>query len=198
MPDTAPPPETPPVPKPGTGALWQAGPIPVAVALLALSGYTLFTAAALPAPQGWPTSPALFPMAVAVALASTSLMLLIQLLSGRWHRRVLPSRPAAPDQRRDVAPAAERYGSALAQFLLLGFYVFVLLPAASFESATALYLLGAGLLAERRPPAFGRLLTLIALPPAFVLIAAGLLGLPLPGSGSLVLQLLDAAGQLSR
>jgi hypothetical protein len=167
--------------------------IPVAVALLVLAGYALVTAAALPAPQGWTTSPALFPLAVAAGLATTVLALLIQRLADQRRRRGLHLRSAA--RRRDGAQAiAARHGLSAAQFLLLGIYVHLLLSVAPFEAATALFLLAAGLLAEGHPPSLGRLVAAVAFPPAFALVAAGLLRLPLPGDGSLVLQILDASG----
>jgi hypothetical protein len=193
MPDAETPAEAACVHTPGSAERRGAVSIPIAVALLVLAAYALITAAALPTPQGWTTSPALFTLAVAAGLASTVLALLIQRLGNPRHRRVL--RPRRSACRRDgVQAIAAQHGLSAAQFLLLGIYVHLLLPVAPFEPATALFLLGAGLLADGRPPAPGRLVAALAFPPAFALVAAGLLRLPLPGNGSLVLQVLDASG----
>jgi hypothetical protein len=150
--------------------------------LLFVATFALVTASAFPRPQDWATAPALFPLAVAAALAFIVVVVIARTLRARAARDHRPATNEPSISLTDADSAKQRHGTATTLFLILGAYIFVLLPALRFEAATTIFLLFSMVAAERRLPSLGRLIFFAVLPPIFVLLLSGGFGLPLPGN----------------
>ena len=175
----------------GTGGSTTAS-VLVAVFLAGISLYALFSAIALPVPQGWSTAPALLPILIA-----SLLLLLSVLLIFRWlrHRRLqVAENPEIQAGVFSKIPGART----AALFALLGIYIGPLLAFFPFEAATTLFLLATWIAAERRLPSFKVFPAFLLFPFILALVLSGLFSLPLPGNGSIALNSFERAGQILR
>jgi hypothetical protein len=164
----------------------------VAAFLAVLSLYALFSAAAMPVPQGWSTAPALFPILIASLLLLLSLSLIF-----RWLRRQRRHEADKPGTENGLFHTNQGTRAA-ALFGLLGIYIGPLLAFLPFEAATTLFLLAIWVAAERRLPSTNGFLAFLLFPFLVALVLSGLFSLPLPGNGSMAIESYDRAARILR